>query len=78
MRFKDVARALLVAGAVGAVLAAIVPRRRRQPVLIGNERSKVYHLPDCRFAPEEGDAVVFRDASAAEAAGYRPCRVCIG
>ena len=77
MRFKNVARALLLAGAAGGVLLALLPARRRTAFL-GNERSGVYHVPGCRFAPEAADAVRFRDAAEAEAAGYRPCRICAG
>ncbi len=78
MRFKDVARALLLTGAVASLFLLLVPTRRRRYTLVGNERTKVYHHPGCRFALDTDTGVPFRDAAAAETAGYRPCRICIG
>ena len=77
MRFRDVARALLVTGAAAAAVLLLLPRRRRETFL-ANERSGVYHTADCPRAPEAERAVRFPSRAAAEAAGYRPCRVCGG
>lgn len=78
MRIKDIARALLVLGAAGAVVCLLLPRRRTGAAVLGNERSHVYHLPQCRFAPSPEEATAFPSPAAAEAAGYRPCKACLG
>jgi hypothetical protein len=78
MRIRNLARALLVLGAAGAVVCLLLPRRRTGPAVLGNEHSHVYHLPHCRFAPSQEDAAAFPSAEAAEAAGYRACKSCMG
>ncbi len=76
MRFKDVARAVLVLAAAGTVAALLLPCKKCRCRVVGNERTKVYHLPECRFAPDGEDAVEFSSAAAAESAGFRPCKAC--
>ncbi len=78
MRLKDLARAVLLLGAVGAVVALLLPAGGRRSRVLGNERSRVYHRPGCRFAPAETQAVPFPSPAAAEAEGYRPCKACTG
>lgn len=45
---------------------------------IGNSRTKVFHLPDCRWAQEISPAngVAFRSRAEAVNAGYRPYKAC--
>ncbi|RMF84566.1 MAG: Ada metal-binding domain-containing protein [Nitrospirae bacterium] len=74
MKLRKVLGALLAAAAA-AMVVALWPRRRG---VVGNERSRVYHDPACRLAPAPERAVRFGSAAAAEAAGYRPCGVCLG
>jgi hypothetical protein len=76
MRFKDLARAVLVLAAAGTVAALLLPCSRCRNRVVGNERTKVYHLPECRFAPDGDEAIGFRSAANAEAAGFRPCKTC--
>lgn len=45
---------------------------------IGNSRTKVFHLPYCRWAGEISPAnrAAFRSRAEAVNGGYRPCKVC--
>jgi hypothetical protein len=45
---------------------------------IGNESSKVFHYPSCRFVSElkSSNKVVFQSYSEAISQGYKPCGVC--
>jgi competence protein ComEC len=40
--------------------------------VIGNKKSKVYHMPDCPRLPKPDNQARFRSAQEAEKAGYRP------
>jgi hypothetical protein len=44
----------------------------------GSDTTRIYCLPTCRHAKRiaAGHRVPFGSTSAADAAGYRPCRVC--
>ena len=45
---------------------------------VGSSKSDKYHLPSCRHAKNiaHENQIWFKDASAAQAAGYEPCGVC--
>ena len=51
-----------------------------QPTLhyIGNKKSGTVHAEDCESVPAEKNREIFESYHAAVAAGYRPCRNCIG
>lgn len=46
--------------------------------VIGNRSSKVFHAPDCRSLPAEERQIALESRGAAERAGYRPHRACLG
>lgn len=48
-------------------------------VYVGSEKAKIFHLPTCRFADriQEDQLVTFESAKDAEAAGRRPCKICL-
>ena len=45
---------------------------------IGNKNSQILHLPTCSSLPKEENQVQFTNYDDAIAAGYRPCRKCLG
>lgn len=55
---------------MAAPQAASAPRASTG-VVIGNQNSKVYHMPDCGRLPKPENQVRFRSAQEAEQAGYR-------
>lgn len=67
-------------GLWGAAAAGVAkpPASAAKAAYIGNSRTKVFHLPDCRWAGEISPAnrVAFKSRAEAVNAGYRPCRVC--
>ncbi len=44
--------------------------------LVGHRRSRTLHRSTCRHAPPPELAQPFAERSSAEAAGFRPCKVC--
>ena len=44
--------------------------------VIGNSKSKVFHLPTCEGLPDENKQVRFDDRDDAIRAGYKPCGRC--
>lgn len=44
--------------------------------LHGNERSKVFHAPGCRYYDCKQCTAIFQSAAEAITSGYRPCRQC--
>jgi methylphosphotriester-DNA--protein-cysteine methyltransferase len=46
------------------------------PVVRGNPKSKVYHLPACRHYNAKSSTVEFKSAAEAEKAGYKACKMC--
>jgi methylphosphotriester-DNA--protein-cysteine methyltransferase len=46
------------------------------PVVKGNPKSKVYHLPACRHYNAKSSTVEFKSAAEAEKAGYKACKMC--
>lgn len=42
----------------------------------GNEDSRVFHAPDCRFFGSGSSSRTFRNRSEAIDAGFTPCSVC--
>lgn len=42
----------------------------------GNEKTKVYHLPACRFYAAKNSTVEFKSEADAQTAGYKPCKKC--
>ena len=45
---------------------------------IGNRKSQIYHTPDCRNLPKEENRVTFASIEDAQAAGFTPCKNCLG
>ena len=45
-------------------------------VVHGNYKSRIYHNSRCKYFSCKACTVVFQSADAAEAAGYRACKVC--
>ncbi|WP_460033834.1 sunset domain-containing protein [Megalodesulfovibrio paquesii] len=46
--------------------------------LHGNPNSHIYHGPSCRYYHCKACTMPFSSRQEAEAAGYRPCKVCGG
>ena len=46
--------------------------------IIGNVRSRVYHIVDCLSLPDPKKRIYFASAEDAEEAGYRRCENCLG
>lgn len=44
--------------------------------IIGNRKSKKYHLPTCHTLPYPKNQVFFDSAEEAENSGYKPCKNC--
>lgn len=44
----------------------------------GNAKSKVFHKADCRHATCKACTSVFASEAEARAAGYHPCKICLG
>jgi hypothetical protein len=44
---------------------------------VGHTRSKTLHRPSCRYAPPGDFARPFAERSVADAAGFRPCKICL-
>lgn len=81
MRIK-LARLALVALAAGVVGYLVVgPRRRwcscQQSAYRGNEATRVFHNPDCRYAHATHTTATFATRQDAIDAGYEPCQVCM-
>ena len=76
MRIRIVRLALvtLAVGVVGYLIAK--PRCRRDERYCGNELTRVFHEPSCRYARAEHGTAVFANRQEAVDAGYEPCRVC--
>ncbi|GEM_PF-649116 len=55
-----------------------ISRAPASRTVVGNRRTRIYQWPGCPFYDHVGvrNRVVFADAAAAEAAGYRPARNC--
>jgi methylphosphotriester-DNA--protein-cysteine methyltransferase len=64
--------------AEGADPAELERLGRERTRYLGSDTTRVYCYPTCHNARRIGPAhrVAFRDAGAAAAAGYRPCRRC--
>jgi hypothetical protein len=81
MRIK-LARLALVAFAAGIVGYLIVGTRRRccscgSAAYRGNEITRVFHDPSCRYAHAEHSTATFATPQEAIDAGYEPCQVCL-
>lgn len=50
----------------------------REAAYRGNFKSKVFHKADCRHAACKACTKVFTSEAEARAAGYHPCKVCLG
>jgi methylphosphotriester-DNA--protein-cysteine methyltransferase len=75
------ARLALVALAVGTLGYLLArPRRRREgallPAFVGNETTRVFHDPSCRYARGGHATKGFATRHEAIDHGYEPCRVC--
>lgn len=57
---------------VPAMASAPAPAVPLTGVVIGNRKSRVYHVPDCGQLPKPANQVRFNSPQEAEAAGYRP------
>ena len=68
----------LAVGGLGFLLAR--PSRRREgglsPSFVGNENTRVFHDPSCRYASGGHATAGFATRHEAIDAGYEPCRVC--
>lgn len=58
--------------------AAATPSNPELLHVVGSAKSTVYHRPSCVWAEKisPSNLVTFSSREEAEAAGYRPCKVC--
>jgi len=81
MRIK-ISRLALVALAAGVVGYLLTRSRCRRcacgsDALCGNELTRVFHEPSCRYAGSDNCTASFATREEAVAAGYEPCQVCM-
>lgn len=63
---------------IGSVIAALVrrPEGGKRARYVGNDRSRVFHSPSCRYAETGSGMVVFATRTEAVGAGFHPCKIC--
>jgi methylphosphotriester-DNA--protein-cysteine methyltransferase len=59
-----------------ALVCASVAFAAEVTTVKGNEKSKTYHKPECRFYSSKGSTVEFKSEVEAKQAGYTACKQC--
>jgi hypothetical protein len=79
IRIARLALVALAAGVVGYLLTRSRCRRCgcTSAALRGNELTRVFHEPTCRYADSDNCTAVFATREEAVEAGYEPCQVCL-
>lgn len=62
----------------GSKLLAELQEQATSGSIHGNVQSRIFHLPECRNYDCKSCTQAFHSREAALAAGYRPCKQCIG
>lgn len=59
-----------------SVSTAIGAERNEETIYHGNQKSYVYHAPDCRYYNCKNCTIELKSKSEANEKGFRPCKIC--